>query len=70
MHCTHIMEHLIVVEALYTEPHHLLPTPQHILDYQTDTLRFEFPNNISTLVALRLCGITVQVSDDNKRLIH
>ncbi len=59
MHCTHRTERLIVVEALYTEPHHLLPVPLHTLDYQTDTLRFEFPNDTPTLVALRLCGVTV-----------
>lgn len=59
MHCTQRTKSLIVVEALYTEPHHLLPTPSHILDYQTDTLRFELPNNTTTLVALRLCGVEV-----------
>lgn len=60
MRCTHRTERLIVVEALYTEPYHLLPKPLHTLDYQTDTLRFEFPNDMQTIIALRLCRITVE----------
>lgn len=34
-----------------------LPEPLHTLDYQTGTLRMEFPNNASSLVALRLAGV-------------
>lgn len=61
MRCTLITEQRIVVESLYREPHHLLPPPLHTLDYQTDTLRFEFPNNPETWVALRLCGVAVPI---------
>ncbi len=59
MQCTHRTDKVIVVECLYHEPHHLLPEPLHRLDYQTDTLRFEFRNDIETLVALRLCGVAL-----------
>ncbi len=59
MKCTHLTEQLIVVECEDSEAHQLLPEPSHTLDYQTGTLRFEFPNSPTTLVALRLCGIDV-----------
>lgn len=57
MQCTMVLRTILVVEAEASEPTHLLPKPTHVLDYQSGTLRFEFPYTIEMLIALRLCGV-------------
>ena len=51
------MSHILVVECDEADEWKL-PKPSHRLDYQTGTLRFEYPDSLRIRTALRLCGVT------------